>query len=96
MHVPEEFWKMAENFHQDWLLPPDTLEDAARFALHNLSPDEQSRLKAFLWAIISQASEDQLQELWAQTRAEVGFSEGLRLVLATVRDQIDAGRSSGG
>jgi hypothetical protein len=89
MHAPPEFLKMAANFHQDVLLPPDTLADAAKFAVWNLSPEELKRLKAFLSEIVTDRySEEQLQNLWAQTAAEIGFDPGLRMVLAMVRDQI--------
>ncbi len=90
MQIPGEFRKMAENFHQDWLLPPDTLEDATKFVLWNLLPEERKRLKAFLSEIVSDRySDEQLQNLWAQTSAEIGFPEGLRMVLTMVRDHIE-------
>jgi hypothetical protein len=89
MHAPPEFLKMAANFHQDILLPPDTLTDAAKFAVQNLSPTELKSLKDFLSEIVGDRhSDEQLQNLWAQTAAEIGFDPGLRMVLATVRDQI--------
>jgi hypothetical protein len=88
MHAPPEFQKMAANFHQDVLLPPDTLADAAKFALWNLSSGERETLKAFLSQIVTQYSDEQLEMLWAQTRAEIGFPEGLRMVLTMVRDQV--------
>jgi hypothetical protein len=87
--MKEEFRKMAGNFHQDFLLPPDTLEDSTKFVLCNLTPEELKRLKAYLSEIVSNRySDEQLQNLWAETSAEVGFPEGLRMVLTMVRDHI--------
>jgi hypothetical protein len=54
-----------------------------------LSSKEQKRLKAFLSEIISNRyADEQLQSLWDQTSAKIGFPEGLRMVLTMIRDHI--------
>lgn len=90
MFIPAEFKKMADNFHQDSFDREDSLTYWAKFVLWNLSAAERNALKAYLSEIVTdRCSDEQLQAIWAQTSAEIGFDPGLRIVLAMVRDQID-------
>lgn len=65
---------------------PDRLSGIRRAQLF---AEELKRLKAFLSEIISRYSDEQLQNLWAGTTAEMGFSEGFRTVLTMIRDHIE-------
>src|SRR3712207_4224051 len=89
MWMPDEFRKIAANFYQDLFDPADPLIDSVESAVHNFSAEELKRLKAFLSEIISRYSDEQLQNLWAGTTAEIGFSEGFRTVLTMIRDHIE-------
>jgi hypothetical protein len=91
MLVPEEFRRMAERFHQDIFEDWDSSwSDLTKFVVGGLSPKEQKKLKAFLSEIVSNHySDEQLQNLWSQTAAEVGFPEGIRIVLTQVREHIE-------
>jgi hypothetical protein len=90
MPVPDEFRKMAIRFHQDLFVDWDSSwPGLAEFVVGGLSPEELKRLKAFLSEIVSDRySDEQLQNLWAETPAEIGFPDGFRTLLTMIRDHI--------
>lgn len=89
MYPSAEFLKMSERFFQDLDLVANSEAELAKFVLGDLSDAEKKRLREFLSEIISdQHSDEQLENLWAMTSAEVGFPQGLRKVLTLVRDHI--------
>lgn len=47
MPISEEFRKMAENFHQDFLLAPDTLADATKFVFAQLNVGRTEKPESF-------------------------------------------------
>jgi hypothetical protein len=89
MYPSKEFLKMSERFFQDLDLVASSEAELAKFVLGGLTDAEKERLRVFLSEIVSdRCSDEQLQELWAKTPAEVGFPEGLRKVLVPVRGHI--------
>lgn len=90
MHVPDEFRSMAERFHQDVFAVTDGLPDLAGYVVEQLTERQKKNLRIYLSEIISHRySDEQLQNIWDGTSAEVGFSEGLREILTIIRDHID-------
>lgn len=90
MYPTAEFLKMSELFIQDFDLVADTPSHLAKFVLGELNDEEKAKLRRFLSEIITDRySDEQLQNLWAKTQAEVGFPRDLRKVLTMIRDHID-------
>lgn len=93
MYPSKEFLKMSERFFQDLDTVADRPSELAKFVLGDLTTAEKKILREFLSEILTDRySDEQLQDLWAKTHAEVGFPEGLRKILTIVRDHITVAR----
>ena len=76
MDASPEFLKFTSQFHQDIFDIHESADEALGTALGGLSKQEQGALRSFLIsAIASDASNDQLLELWNSAQSEFYLSE---------------------
>ena len=91
MKTPDEFSDICGQFHADIHLHCQSIDEMVRFSL-NLVDQERARVAhAFLDALLSgRYSEDELQEIWQQTPADIYFPkpEELVAVLTTMRTML--------
>jgi hypothetical protein len=93
MKIPEEFYEFCLYLHQDSFdVYGREPEDLAAGPLRHMSKEQKLTLRAFLDQLLTgNYPDDQLQEIYRGTDAEIGFREGLRYFLGLVRDTIDRG-----
>lgn len=93
MKAPREFNRLCQFFHQDVLRLFPSLEVAAVESVMLLTKAERPIVRDVLERVpASNRSDEEVQELWRQSPAQIGFSEprGVRHLLELVRDALDA------
>jgi len=94
MQIPEEFYDFCLYLHQDSFHMYGTdPKNIAAGAMEHMSETQKQTLAAFLNELLTGShSDDQLQEIYRGTDAEIGFrGEELRHFLGLARDTIDRG-----
>jgi hypothetical protein len=80
MKAPAAFNSVCSNFVQDFDLVASTPEALIDFARNGLSADDLRKLHVFLAdALSGRYSEDELQNLWWATPADIHFRDGKQL-----------------
>jgi hypothetical protein len=91
MAVPDGFKNVCREFHQDWNLEYQSIEDAVASALDTLSEKDVAVVKSFLDELLSgRYDTDELQRIWWETPADIYFpEEGIFRFLRLMRDLIE-------
>ncbi len=87
---PDSFLGFSQWFHQDIQYEYPRLDDAASGYIATLDDARAAELNAYLGELLaSEASDEELQELWSQCGSQWGYSP-IRPFFQRVRDQIAA------
>jgi hypothetical protein len=91
MQIPEEFYDFCLYLHQDSFDVYGTdPKGIAAGAMRHMSKAQKQTLAAFLDELLSgKYSNEQLDEIYRGTDAEIGFRSGLRYFLALAREATD-------
>ncbi len=93
MKASSEFNRLCQFFHQDVLRLFPSLEIAAVESVMSLTKAERPIVRNVLERVLASGrSDEEVEELWRQSPAQIGFSEprGVRHLLEMVRDALDA------
>ncbi len=93
MAIPDVFYDFCLYLHQDSMevYGPD-VQDVIDGALQHIPVEQRLLLRNYLSELLSgQYSDNQLQEIFHSTDAELGIRRGLRQFLAQIRDTINSG-----
>jgi hypothetical protein len=93
MQIPEAFYDFCLLLHQDSFdFYGREPQDLAAGPLRYMSNEQKVALRTFLDHLLSgNYSDEQLDEIYRQGDADIGFRSGLRYFFGLVRDTIDRG-----
>jgi hypothetical protein len=95
MQIPDEFYDFCLYLHQDsFEVYGRSIEEIVDGAMRHMPRDRRARLGDYVTHLLAGGYSDQeLQDIYRSTDAEIGIRTGIRQFLITVRDA--TGRSGG-
>lgn len=92
MKAPREFDSLCQFFNQDIMILFPSLEAAAAASVLSLTNAERQIARNFLNRMFGSLGDKEIEELWHQSPAQIGFSEpeGASHVLKLIRDALEA------